>query len=398
MNRNMDRREFLALIGVAGAGLLSSCAAGSRMSAEPVVPRRVFGRTGVRISRLCLGGGSFMAGDGQALLDEALKHGVDCWEIVSFTGPAYADYFKAHPEVRERVFLSGKVRSTDPAVMQEQLDKSLRDNGTEYVDFLAVHVIDDVKVLNDDVRRWAEKAKREKKIRLFGFCTHKNMADCLDGACELGWIDGVQTVYSYRMRSIKSMEDAMQRCRENGVGLFAIKTMGLCVQRKAELDKLPLNEERLSARLAPHAVSFEQAKLKAIWQNPNLTSVCSLMPTAAILRANALAAMDERPLNSQVRRLLADYAEGTGRYFCRRCGTCDTANADKIPIFDIMEILMYSRAYGWRDSMVEKFATIPVEMREKINTSDYTAAEDRCPQKMPIALLMREAYAELSSR
>ena len=49
-----------------------------------IVPKRAFGNTGVEISKLCLGGGSFTGTDCQALLDEALKYGVNCWEIVSF--------------------------------------------------------------------------------------------------------------------------------------------------------------------------------------------------------------------------------------------------------------------------------------------------------------------------
>jgi aryl-alcohol dehydrogenase-like predicted oxidoreductase len=72
------------------------------------VPKRAFGNIGVKISKLCLGGGSFGSTDSEALLDEALKYGVDCWEIVSFTGKVYSEYFKKHPGIREKVFCRGK--------------------------------------------------------------------------------------------------------------------------------------------------------------------------------------------------------------------------------------------------------------------------------------------------
>ena len=136
------------------------------------VPKRTFGNTGVKISKLCLGGGSFGGRDSQDLLDEALTFGVDCWEIVSFTGKIYGDYFEKHPGIREKVFLSGKVYSTDTDVMQVQLDKVLEENKTSFVDFLALHLVDNIKALNNDVRKWVEKVKRGKKIRFFGFCTH----------------------------------------------------------------------------------------------------------------------------------------------------------------------------------------------------------------------------------
>lgn len=359
-----------------------------------IVLKRAFGNTGVKISKLCLGGGSFGNVDNQAFLDEALRLGVDCWEIVSFTGNVYGDYFKNNPGIREKVFLSAKVYSTDPIVMQEQLNKVLKENETSFIDFLAIHSVDNVNALDNDVRKWVDKAKKAKKIRFFGFCTHKNMDTCLSGASELGWIDGIQTFYNYRMLGVKGMEDALQKCREAGIGIFAIKSMGFGVQKETELQKLSLME-KLHSLLKRQNVSFEQAKLKAIWQNPILTSICSLMPNSAILHSNVSAAMDETPLNPEILKCLADYANSTGKYFCCRCGACETTNADKIPIFDILEMLMYSRWYGVKHLVAQRFARMPIEIRSKIVSSDYSSAEKICPQKMPITRLMKEAYAEL---
>ena len=325
-----------------------------KINKDLYVPKRAFGHTGAKISKLCLGGGSFGSTDSQVFLDEALRLGVDCWEIVSFTGKVYSEYFIKNPGIREKVFLSGKVYSTDPIVMQQQLNKVLEENGISFIDFLAIHSVDDVKVLTNDVRKWVEKVKKENKIRFFGFCTHKNMDTCLSNASKLGWIDGIQTFYNYRMQSVNSMEDALQKCHEKGIGIFAVKSMGFCVQNKNELQKLP-HKERLNSLLTSNNVSFEQVKLKAIWQNPILTSICSLMPNLAILRSNTSAAMDEHPLNPEIVKSLVDYANNSGKYFCRRCSACETTNADKIPIFDIMEMLMYSRdmvvGIGWQKGL-----------------------------------------------
>ncbi len=361
---------------------------------DRIVPKREFGNTGVEISKLCLGGGSFGKADSQALVAEALSLGVNCWEIVSFTGNIYGEYFKNNPGIREKVFLSAKVYSTDPVVMQEQLNNVLKENNSSFIDFLAIHSIDDINALNNDVRKWVDKAKKEQKIRFFGFCTHKNMATCLNGASKLGWIDGIQTFYNYRMQGVKSMEDALLSCHEKGIGIFAVKSMGFSIQKETDQQELSL-KEKLNSLLKDHKVSFEQAKLKAIWQNPILSSICSLMPNISILHTNVSAAMDENPLNPEIFKLLADYAMATGRYFCRRCGLCETANTERIPIFDIMEMLMYSRCYGMKDKIAQRFAQMPDEVRSKIVSSDYSSAEKICPQQMPIAQLMKEAYREL---
>jgi len=399
MKKKTDHGNIITIDESTATLLPSSLMAGGQIPADTLVPKRAFGKTGVKISKLCLGGGSFPVTDGRAFLDEALGHGVDCWEIVSFlSGDVYNEYFKTYPERREKVFLTAKVYSTEPAVMQGQLNRALIENGTHYIDFLAIHPVDDIAVLTDDVRIWVDKAKREKKIRFFGFCTHKNMDNCLNGAAELGWIDGIQTVYNYRFQNIKSMEDAMQRCHEKGIGIFNVKSMGLTVQRKDELQQPPINEERFNALLTLHGISFEQVKLRAIWQNPNLTSICSLMPSSTILRSNVSAAVDERPLDVEIKRLLTDYAEITGKYFCRRCGVCDSVNADSIPIFNIMEMLMYARGYTAKEKnmIAKKFEQIPVEIRSRIIGSDYSEAEKRCPQKMQIARLMKEACTEFN--
>jgi predicted aldo/keto reductase-like oxidoreductase len=361
------------------------------------VPRRAFGNTGVHISKLCFGGGSLVGADSRALLDEALKHGVDCWEIVSFSGRAYADYFREHPGIREKIFMSAKVFSTSPTMMAEQLDKCLHENEISVIDFLAIHGIDDVAALTDEVRKWAEKAKGDGKIRFFGFCTHKNMDKCLNDAADLGWIDGVQTAYNYRLQRTKRMEDALQKCHENGIGIFAVKSMGLCVQRETELQKLPLNREQLNSLLTAHDMSFEQAKLRAIWQNPHLTSICSLMPKLKTVQSNVRAALDECPLDARVRKLLADYAASTANYFCNRCGACEMANVDRIPICSIMDMLMYTRRYGMLELVAAMFARVPADLRDKMSSSDYSIAEECCPQKMPIAQLMKEAFEELGS-
>ena len=360
-------------------------------STDLIVPKRLFGHTGVEISKLCLGGGSFRNTDSQALLDEALALGVNCWEIVSFTENVYGNYFKNNSGIREKVFLSGKVFSTDPIVMQEQLNKALMENGTSFIDFLAIHPVDNINMLNNDVRKWVEKVKREKKIRFFGFCTHKNMDTCLKEASELGWIDGVQTFYNYRMQHVNSMEDALHKCNEKGIGIFAVKSMGFSVRKKIETLSA---KKKLDSLLTDHHISFEQLKLRAIWQNSNLTSICSLMPDSGILRSNIIAAVDETPLKPELSGLLKDYANSTGTNFCRRCGLCDSTNADMIPIYNIMEWLMYSRKYGYSDWSAQNFARMPNEIKSKIDNSDYSGAEKVCPQKMPIAQLMKEAGIE----
>jgi len=56
---------------------------------------------------------------------------------------------------------------------------------------------------------------------------------------------------------------------------------------------------------------------------------------------------------------------------------------------------MYSRSYGDRNHAIAVFNGIPEKVRAKIASLDFSSAEKRCPQKMAIGNLMRDALKEL---
>ena len=68
----------------------------------------------------------------------------------------------------------------------------------------------------------------------------------------------------------------------------------------------------------------------------------------------------------------------------------------QVPIGDVMRCLMYCRSYGDRHRAISSFRDIPQNVRSKIADLDYSLAEKRCPQKMAIGNLMRNALKELA--
>jgi len=51
----------------------------------------------------------------------------------------------------------------------------------------------------------------------------------------------------------------------------------------------------------------EQTKLKAVWENPHIASVCSEMPNMAILHANVAASLDQTELSLRDKQLMDRY-------------------------------------------------------------------------------------------
>ena len=140
-----------------------------------------------------------------------------------------------------------------------------------------------------------------------------------------------------------------------------------------------------------------QAKLMAVWQNPNISSICSQMPNMTILMSNAAAAMGRTQLSYNDRKLLQQYARETHSDYCAGCAAiCESAITGDVPVGKVMRYLMYSRSYGEHDHACRRFKNIAPNIRRQMADLDYSLAEQRCPQKMPIGRLMREAGEELS--
>ena len=119
------------------------------------------------------------------------------------------------------------------------------------------------------------------------------------------------------------------------------------------------------------------------------------MDSMRLLKANADAAVDPTALSSGEIRLFQEHACATAANYCTGCGRiCETTLSAQLPISDIMRYHMYSRGYGRSEWAREHFGNLPASMRRELACADFRAAEARCPQRMPIGRLMREALED----
>ncbi len=407
-SKGCTRRDFFKFTGAAGMGaMFSPMAADAAVRTESAksllaagdakVPTRPFGKTGRNVSILSLGG-MFDIGANQLMLRQALRWGVTYWDTADCYGngrseEGFGKYFAKYPEDREQVFLVTKSDARDPEGMGELLARSLRRMNTSYVDLYFVHGVSHIGELSDATRRWAEKQKAEKKIRLFGFSTHKNMEELLSQAAGLGYIDGIMMTYNYRNMHTPKMKAAVEACVEAGIGLTAMKTQGNRTWL-GELEGNPIGDRLMSSFVAK-GLTEEQAKLKAVWTNPGIAAICSQMPNMTILKANVAAALDATPLTSEEMHLFEQYALATAESYCTGCGRiCESTLNGALPISDIMRYHMYSRAYGHLDWSRAHFQQLPTQVRQQLAEAAFDEAESRCPQGMPIAKLMRRAVKD----
>jgi hypothetical protein len=374
----------------------------AKMPEQMLVPTRPFGKTGAEVSILSLGG--VLKETDLLVFRQALKLGVSYWDTADSYGwgqneKAIGNYFAKFPGDREKVFLVTKAGSSDPKELSAKLDTSLQRMNASHIDMYLIHYISDVKAeLTNEVKAWAEKAKAGGKIRFFGFSTHKNMERSLLAAAGLGWIDGIMTSYNYRLMVKDEMKRAVDACVKAGIGLTAMKTQATFSANfyaaiGAETDAaLKMTESFLKK-----GYTAEQAKLKVVWENPHIASICSAMPNMTILQANVDAALNKNHLSEGDKQRLERYAQKTAPGFCAGCAQiCESAVDLDLPICDILRYSMYHHSYGDRDTASSLFHSLPADVPANILKADYSLAERHCPQKIKIGEVLRKAVAEFT--
>lgn len=184
-------------LGIAGAALatqeLLPAATPSGNNPPPAlagpVPRRPFGRTGVQVSILGVGGHAIgqakTEADGVRLIHEALAAGVNfmdnAWEY--HDGRSEKWMGTALRGRRDEAFLMTKVctHGRSAAVAMKQLEESLRRLQTDHLDLWQVHEVihdndPDLHFARGGVMEAIAQAKQQGKVRFVGFTGHKDPA------------------------------------------------------------------------------------------------------------------------------------------------------------------------------------------------------------------------------
>ena len=210
--------------------------------------------------------------------------------------------------------------------MTEHLDLSLERMQTDSIDLFFVHAIRSIVQLDTGHEGvGARRPRAQGKIRFFGFSTHSNMEECLlRAAAKLGWIDGIMMTYNYRIMHTDEMRRAVEACAKAGIGLTAMKTQG-----GGQVLTGSAEEIQIGGRFLQSGYTQGQAKLKAVWENPQIAAICSQMPSMALLSENTAAAVNHTRLSAVDREALRRRAAGHAGY-CAGCTRfCEPALAGR---------------------------------------------------------------------
>jgi len=408
---NFSRREFIKTAGGVGLGsvllplnslIQAHGSSSTKLSEQMIVPRRTFGKTGVNVSILSLGG--VLGIHDQLIFRQAFKMGVTYWDTADSYGwgnneKAIGKYFAKFPNDRKKVFLVTKGSTSNPKSLTEKLDASLQKMNTSYIDLYFIHSVSNVKdELTNEVKAWVEKAKAKGKIRFFGFSAHKNMENSMLIAAKLGWVDGIMMSYNYRLMVKNEMRRAVDACVKAGIGLTAMKTQAaFSANFYASIGSKTDDALKMTENFVKKGYTAEQANLKVVWENPNIASICSAMPNITILQANVAAALNKKNLSESDKNRLEQYAYQTVSGYCTGCANiCESAIDLDVPISDILRYSMYNHSYGEKDRAIKLFNALPKDIKENILKANYSKAEKYCPQQIQIGKVMKKTYEDLA--
>ncbi len=381
----------------AGLGIFGGSSVAAAQGAAPgdsaagKVPRRTLGKTGETIPILFMGGSQTFDAKYDKLLHRAYQMGINYIDtaLVYAAGQSHKTIAPFLEQAgRKNVWVTSKVklshRSASAENYKKYLENCLEGLETDYLDLFFMHMIDHERFLDPDVLAVGDELKKAGKIRFFGFsCHHGNVPEMLSLAADpkrAGAIDAIMFRYNFRQYGDEKLNRAMDACREQDIGLMAMKTQS----------SVPDGLEEV-AEFQSKDYTLPQAKLKSVWADERISGSVSQMTNLDILQENADAAMSPVQLTMNEYHQLNRLARMTKSYACLGCNDiCESRAGGNLRIADALRYLMYAECYKDPETARELYhALLPVE--RDFEHHDLTAAKEACPQDIQIDARLKRA-------
>jgi len=374
MGPRASRRSFL------GAGLALPVFGAA--TAPPPVRYRVLGSAGLKVSEV--GFGCLISSD-PAVLEKAAELGINYFDTArSYQGGNNERMVGAALKARRKSVLIGtKTHAGTRAAALEDLETSLRELGTDYVDIWYLHAKSRPSQITDELLESLAAAKKQGKVRFAGVSTHSNQTGLIPALAANPQIDVILASYNYTMG--EEMSRVIRQARRAGKAIVAMKVMGGGLWRYPP--GRPLRE-----KFQPESRKM-LAALKWVLRNPEVDTAIPSMADLDQLEEN-MRAMSE-PFTEQDRRLLAAESERIRPYYCRTCGACEGHCPKGLPVPDLLRALTYLDGYGQFQLARESFLSLPEPVRA-VRCRDCAACAVRCPNGVLVAERLRRAQEVLA--
>ena len=326
---------------------------------------KTLGKTGLTVSAMGFGGIPIQRIDAEGT--KALIHRLaDCGVNYIDTARGYTvseEYLGYALEgIRDKFVLATKTMSRTREAMAKDIDISLKNLRTDYIDLYQIHNptladIDTVIAPGGALEALVE-AKAAGKIGHIGLTAHTS--GVFERALELPWVETI--MFPYNIVETQGVE-LIRRCAEQNVGFIAMKP------------------------LAGGAIEDATLALRFLNTDENISVVIPGMADPAELDQNLAAVNDTTPLSPTELEKIEVIRKELGSQFCRRCGYCAPCTVG-INIPGVFVFEGYLRRYGLAGWAKDRYNAMSVKAGDCIGCGD---CETRCPYQLPIREMLKKA-------
>lgn len=264
---------------------------------------------------------------------------------------------------RDKWIIATKSMARDKQSMIKDVNQSLTNLKTEYIDLYQLHNVKTMdeynKVLGEDGAYSALKEfKDQGKIGHIGITSHS--LDMLKIAIESGKFETV--MYPYNIIENQA-EDLFKRANELGIGVIAMKP------------------------IAGGAFNQGILALKYILQNDNITCAIPGMGKIDEVEENSKICDEDIVLTESDNLEIKAIRETMGTEFCRRCGYCAPCPKG-IDIPNIFIFQAYKERYNLAEWAEGRYSSLKATAKDCIECG---SCEEKCPYNLPIRKMLKKA-------
>jgi len=323
----------------------------------------MLGKTGMKVTSV--GFGCMVTSDG-SVIERAADMGINYFDTARVYSQGNNERMvgAALGARRKNIFLSSKTKGATAEAALKDLDTSLKELNTDYLDILYLHAKDTADQVTDELLDAQERAKKAGKIRFAGVSLHNGHTEVIQACLAKKKTDVILVTYNFAMNDgvmaplLKSVSDA-------GIGVVAMKVMAgrFKMDRSYDYDKAKAAMQKPGAPLAA---------LKWALRNPYVHTAIPSTTDFEQLEEN-FRAMAE-PFVPRDGQLLTAHLDHIRPLYCRMCGTCKGVCPQGAVVSDTLRCLSYAEGYGQFSLARTEFAALP-----EVNCSGCATCTVRCP-------------------
>jgi len=318
----------------------------------------LLGKTGMKVSRVGFGGIpvqqlSQTAAD--EIIDKSIQVGVNFFDTARGYTVSENLIGNALKSKRDKVFLATKSMVRDKEGMMKDVEISLANLKTDYIDLYQLHNIGSIDELDKAIGSGGAyeallKLKDEGVVKHIGITSHKEQV--IEKALETDLFETIQFPFNVVE---KQGEKVFKLAFERNIGTIAMKPM------------------------AGGALRNGRSSLKYILENPHLNVAIPGMDSVDQVVENS-ESVDGEALTWEERTRLIEEAKELGTKFCRRCGYClPCPQGIDIPTMFLME--GYYNRYDLKEWSQNRYIALSKKAGDCIQCG---TCETRCPYELPI--------------